>query len=144
VIIRPISSGQYLARQEELAPFIERAMAYSWRPADNLRAVEAAICKLDAHAVLIEDEDQVIAVAILEMVDTKAGKMWNIWAVAGSRMAEWKDDFLGWMDVVAGAVGGLGIEGLMMGGRPGWARILRKAGYQQTAVIMTKRKKQCH
>jgi len=144
MIIRRVSREEYAAQLQRYQPMIERALAYSHRPEDCIDTVEAAIEKLTAHVVAIEHDDNLVACGVIELIDTKQGKCWNIWTMAGDRIDEWLSDFLSWVETVSAQGYPDQSIGVMLGGRVGWSRKLRHLGYTTKAVIMEKRVETCH
>lgn len=136
MIIEPLTYAEYLEDAATYDVFTASALDYSYRPGDTVRAVVRAMEGQTAIGVRVVDDDQVVAFGVLEKLDTKGGKMLNIWTMAGDRMAEWLQDFLTQVESVAVREECMGV---MLGGRLGWHKELRHFGYGTDSVIMSKR-----
>ena len=135
MIIEIISPWLYTENQGLYEQMLGEAMEYSHRPEDTIDAVSEAVIKGTAMAVRVEYDDELLAVAVLEGMETKQGRSINIWALAGERVAMWIDDFLTFVDEVARK---FHCQGVIMGGRPGWQKKLKPQGWSVQSVIMRK------
>lgn len=93
-LVYPADPEEVHARRATFQPFIERSLAHSVlvESADDLlwRCVNQDNCWL----IQVVREDEVVAVATVEIVDTKMGKCLHTITLAGDGMAEWLSDYI--------------------------------------------------
>lgn len=120
---------------DRVTALIEAALEYSHQPADNIREIMSEVAAGNAHILEIKIMGQLRGVAVVQRSDTVNGPYLNVWTLGGTDLDDWVgdlNDFLtGWAKI-------RGLEGVMCGGRPGWRKVLKRLGWQEQAVIMTR------
>ena len=132
-VFREVSHQQLMARFGEYSELIDLAMQESHRQEDCLMSVMRALGSQQARLVAIERDGTLLATVVLEYMRTKDGYYLNVWGVGGGCMDEWLHPL---QEYLAQLAQQLGLDGIIMGGRPGWERALRGLGWRKKAVIM--------
>jgi hypothetical protein len=123
------------ATWERHASLWQSALDYSPEPGDTLEAVSQAIAKGRAWVVDMLLGDQILGSVVLETVQTKQGKMLNIWLCAGDNLDHWIDEMLEFIENWAVV---LEAKGIQLTGRTGWAKTLKSSGYKPSHVRLVK------
>lgn len=110
-------------------PWIEAALREG-EGGYTMEAVEAALA--DGRQSLVEFEK---AAVVLEILHFGERKVLNVFALGGERGALGDlPKYEPWLNAVAKGVG----ASLRLEGRRGWARVMRRHGWRQQTVILTK------
>ena len=132
VVVSPQELAQTWDQHEAL---YRRALEYSWQASDTAENVSQALAQGRAWAIDVKMGDELLASAVVEKIETKKGPVLNIWCCAGDAMDEWLGDILeaieNWALVVQA-------NSVMLSGRQGWQRELKKYGYKTSNITLVK------
>ena len=142
VPIAQLAAPDYIAQTwSQRGPMYASALERSWQVEDELENLAVALAQGKAWAIDVRLGDEILASSVVEKLETKGGVMLNIWVCAGRSMDEWLPEILecieGWAVVI-------GARGVMLSGREGWQRALKKYGYETTNITLKKGFERCH
>ncbi len=133
-LVEPASAHQHW--QDCFRPMIADALAKSPLSSDEPHAVLDKIMATQAMLLQIDNGTELLACAVVELAQGKAGPLLHVYAVAGVRMNEWLDTFIDKLRAIAAKLGAVAIS---MTGRPGWCKELPSYGFQTELITMTAR-----
>lgn len=123
-IVSPDTARHYW--ESIYAPMIERALDHSVLLTDNIEAIAEGIQASEKLLVQIWDRDDVHGVAVLELPQTRIGKVLHVYTLTGENMDLWMPDFI---DFLHGMAESLECDNVTCTGRRGWSRELHKYGF---------------
>jgi hypothetical protein len=103
-------------------------MDYSLLNNESVDDLRAKLISGDMLLAEIGCDTGAMAVAVLEIIDTKEGQALHVSALAGDRMDVWLDDFI---DFLRSTARGLDCQaGVTLTGRLGWVKELKRYGFE--------------
>ena len=113
-----------------------RALERSYQRADTVETVSDMLARGRAWAFDAMCGDGMIGSCVVEREFCKDGVWLNIWCLAGQSLDDWFDPML---DAIEEWSRRIDCEGVRFAGRKGWAKMMRRRGYNQKMIVMDKR-----
>jgi len=118
----------------DLAPYVERALAYDLANTTSLEEIAEQVAHGYARILLASDGENVLSATVIQAYyDNENRRMLHVLATAGDNSEVWLPALINELQ----RIGELeACEGVTMMGRPGWARKLVKFGWRTIQVTM--------
>jgi hypothetical protein len=120
---------------EDIDEHIKKAIEHSNGEFDAISIYEQVSQGLMSAWIVSDEEYNIMAVLITELVTYPLRSMVRIVLCGGEKLDKWLDTFLNKMDEYARNLGASGIEVV---GRKGWERMLKNYGYEYTYTALFK------
>jgi len=118
----------------DIAPFIQMGLDRA-NGENSLDDVYQMIADRRVVPVVMTYEGNILSVVTLEIVQKPRKKIMTLMTAGGTELDSWLDEF---MDVALELAIEQDCDALYVIGRPGWAKILKRYGFHQRYVTLTR------
>jgi len=119
---------------DEISPFIQMGLDYA-QGEMNLEDVYKGIDELRIVPIVMSYGGEILAVVTMEVSNKPQKRIMTLMTAGGTELDRWLDEF---MDVAESLAREQGCDAIYINGRPGWARKLKRYGYNQSYVVLTR------
>ena len=118
----------------EISPFIQLGLDFANGEMD-LHDIYEMIEENKVVPIVMSHSGEVLAVVTMEVVQKPQKRIMCLMTAGGVELDQWLDEF---MDVALNLAIEQCCDAIYINGRPGWARKLKRYGYEQRYVVLTR------
>ena len=132
--ILELKNDQALDVWDELAPFVQRALAFDIYSTITLEEIHKQVQRGFARVLICADGERLLAANVVQLFKNAMDeRVLHVLATAGDESHRWLAELVETLNDLAATEGAIA---LTMSGRPGWARKLRPHGFRTDNVQM--------